>query len=286
VTFQTSTHVDPGASAARLQASPSFVAAYERARRAWPGVRLAPDQYAKALLRSVDDGEERPSLDQLACEDLYLAAACIEAVPEALTAFESLQRRVVAVVLARMNEHGLTVEDVASLMRERLLVSGSQRPPGIAGFRGQGALEGWLRVTAGRIVLERRKREHREVYARSPELLERVASGTDPELLYLKQLYRTEFKQAFARAVSQLEPVQRNLLRYQVVHRLSIDRIADIYGAHRATAARWLVKARAELTKRTRDELAGKLALSGPELESVFRLIGSQLDVSLATVLA
>ena len=139
---------------------------------------------------------------------------------------------------------------------------------------------------AGRVILELRKKEHRELYSQLPEILEIAASGTDPELLYLKKLYHKEFKEAFRVAVSQLQPKQRNIINYHLVHRLSIDKIASIYGTHRATAARWINKIRLEIAEGTRDILATKLDLSNKELQSVYKLIRSQLDLSLDTVLA
>ena len=66
---------------------------------------------------------------------------------------------------------------------------------------------------------------------------------------------------------------------------LSIDQLAAFYRVHRATTARWIEAARQAVLDGTRKELIRRLQLSRSELDSVMRLIGSQLDVSLSRVL-
>ena len=76
------------------------------------------------------------------------------------------------------------------------------------------------------------------------------------------------------------------MLRYHLIDRLNIDQIAAIHDVHRATAARWLVRIRAQLEERTREELRRALGVSGAELDSIIRLIQSQLDLSIGPHLA
>lgn len=270
---------------AAVEASAELARGYELGRSAWPDIALPAHHYAAAVARALS-GDDAASIEALVHRDLYVATAAAAGDALAIAAVETHYFRGIPLLLEQMKEHAITAAEVCSKLRERLLVPRPDRAPGIASYRGRGSLAGWLRVTAGRIILELRKREHRELYAQPESLLTIAASESDPELLYLKKLYRSEFKQAFERAVATLDARQRNLLRYQVVHGLGIDRIAAIHGTHRSTAARWLVKARAELTRRTRDELAAKLRLDEAELESIYRLIQSQMDVSLASVLA
>jgi RNA polymerase sigma-70 factor (ECF subfamily) len=62
---------------------------------------------------------------------------------------------------------------------------------------------------------------------------------------------------------------------------LSISDIGAIYQVHRATAARWLSKARATLIDLTKEQLAILLSVEPGETDSILRLVQSQLDVSL-----
>ncbi|MEM9461696.1 MAG: transcriptional regulator, partial [Myxococcota bacterium] len=64
-----------------------------------------------------------------------------------------------------------------------------------------------------------------------------------------------------------------------------IDRIGAIYGVHRATAARWIARARAQLLEGTRAEFAARTSVSAEHCDSLFALMRSQLDVSLPGLL-
>jgi RNA polymerase sigma-70 factor (ECF subfamily) len=70
-----------------------------------------------------------------------------------------------------------------------------------------------------------------------------------------------------------------------VVDGLSIDALGEIYGVHRATAARWIAKIREDLLARTREAFSARAKVGRAEFESLLRLARSQLDVSLRRVL-
>ncbi|MGE3669169.1 MAG: transcriptional regulator, partial [Polyangiaceae bacterium] len=82
------------------------------------------------------------------------------------------------------------------------------------------------------------------------------------------------------------EPEQRNVLRAYYGQGSSIDVIAAGRGVHRATAARRVGQAREQLLSDTRRLLIAELKLSRSELESVMRLIQSQLHLTLSRVFA
>jgi RNA polymerase sigma-70 factor (ECF subfamily) len=71
-------------------------------------------------------------------------------------------------------------------------------------------------------------------------------------------------------------------LRYAFVDDLSIDRIGEIYGVHRATAARWIGHARDRFEEQLRAALKARLSVSESELFSILRVTMSGIDVSLA----
>jgi RNA polymerase sigma-70 factor (ECF subfamily) len=82
-----------------------------------------------------------------------------------------------------------------------------------------------------------------------------------------------------------LSPEQRNVLRLHLLDGLNIDQIGLIHQVHRATVARWLARARETVRDDTRRRLAAKIAVDGPELESIVTALHSQLDVSVQRIL-
>ena len=147
-----------------------------------------------------------------------------------------------------------------------------------------GSLRGFVRIIAAREVVALARRADARTRRSEPDL-EELVNDSDPELLSLKARYGEEFKAAFEMAIAQLEPRQRNLLRHQLIDDLGIDAIGALYGVHRATAARWLARAREDLFDGTVTELSQRLSLPAPEIQSVIRIIGSQLDASVTRLL-
>jgi RNA polymerase sigma-70 factor, ECF subfamily len=73
----------------------------------------------------------------------------------------------------------------------------------------------------------------------------------------------------------------RVLIRLQVGEGMSIDQLSVIYAVTRATAARWLVRARESVLESARAEMKAQLGLSESECDSLLRLVRTCLDVSI-----
>src|SRR3569623_1401885 len=108
-----------------------------------------------------------------------------------------------------------------------------------------------------------------------------LTSGRDPALEALKAEYRTEFAIALREAIAVLGAEDRTLLRQSIVDELSIDAIGVAYGVHRATAARWLPRARAAQVAATHKRLAERLKLPVEQIESGIRLGQSKLEAAM-----
>jgi RNA polymerase sigma-70 factor (ECF subfamily) len=85
---------------------------------------------------------------------------------------------------------------------------------------------------------------------------------------------------AFRDAIAALRKEERTLLRYHYLDGLGIDPLSLVLGVHRVTAARRLNKARSSVVQGTRALLTERLRVGSRDLESILRLIESQLDIS------
>jgi len=258
-----------------------------RAAAAHPGIAVDPARFL-AMIAERLDGELPASeaLSAMRTDDLYLACGCAAGDPAALAGFErqlgTVIERAVAATGASPDERA----DLGQIVRQRLLVAAAGEPPRIASFSARGPLAAWVRVVAVREAARMLPRARREVAADDDELAGRLAADDDPEVGYLKRLYRTEFKRAFQTAVEELDDRDRLVLRQHVLDGLGIDQLAALHGVHRATTARWIQTARDAVLAGTQRALSRRLGLSRGEIASVMRLIASQLDVSLPRLLA
>jgi RNA polymerase sigma-70 factor (ECF subfamily) len=248
------------------------------ARRQWPSVALDEDMLAPFIGQRLVGSELTQALSAAPAADLVLAAACVAQEPSAHAAFDAVLTEVDAAGAAVGASRDL-VEEVKQLLRVQLLVPKDGKPAGIAGYRGKGPLRGWVRITATRELIRHKKKQARYVVVdRSLDRL--LASGIDPQLESLKAEYRNEFALALREAIDVLTAEDRTLLRQQIVDDMSIDEVGVAFGVHRATAARWLNRARAALVAATHQRLAERLDLPVDQIESVIRLVQSKLDAS------
>jgi RNA polymerase sigma-70 factor (ECF subfamily) len=229
------------------------------------GPRLAGDDLATAIAAAP-------------AADLVLAAACAAQEPSAHAAFDRVLVEVDAAGAAT-NATKDQVAEVKQMLRLQLLVPKDGKPAGIEGYRGKGPLRGWVRITATRELIRVKKKRARDVpIDRSLDRM--LTSVVDPALAAMKAEYRAEFAGALREAIEDLSGEDRTLLRQQIVDDMSIDAIGAAYGVHRATAARWLNRARAALVAATHRRLADRLKLPVDQIDSVIRLVSSQLDAS------
>jgi RNA polymerase sigma-70 factor (ECF subfamily) len=239
-----------------LAVDPAVFAAYVAARKP---LELAPaDWHASAHL-----------------EDLYVACACAIGVPDAVRVFHARYGAEIERAFRNTDRRGL--DDAKQIVDQRLFTGAA---PKIASYNGRGPLRRWLRVVAGRVLLEVVAR--REPLADDWELAALPATGDDPRLGFVKATYRAEYKRAFADALAQLPDRDRTVLAQYHVDGLTIDELGALYAVHRVTASRWVARAEDELRRRLLAMLRDRLRLSPDDLHSVTRLVRSQLTLSFA----
>jgi RNA polymerase sigma-70 factor, ECF subfamily len=259
-----------------------LTALVQRAREEGGGVDLDPLGFvAHAAERATFDAQGRPRLGSLHAGDLWIAYGCVMAQPAALALFEQRYAPEIRRALGRSFERALA-EDAELKLRERLLLVDSGEQSRLASYAGRGALGPWLRAAAVRTAIDL-MRSRRELPSDPASLGD--AAAIDPLLAALKDRYRAEFRGAFSAAVAQLTDRERTLLRYRFVDDLSIDEIGVLYGVHRATVARWIAAVRESLFEATRAQLMAQLSLTDSDVDSVLRLIDSQLEISIEAVM-
>jgi len=256
-------------------------------RAAWPDFNIDAKIVVEFVARHLTPDLAEAALDGLRPADLYLACACATGLTAAINAFDRDYMREVEIALARMRIAAPRVADVKQLVRQRLFVGGgTSGAPTSAGkiseYGGRGDLRRWVRSVAVRTCLNDLRKGKREILVDDDHLIAQHAiSQDDPEVEYMKRTYSNEFKVAFTEALTQLGPREQTLLRYHHVDGLNIDEIGAIYRVHRVTAFRWIEKAKELLVKATLDTLRTRLKLPADELDSVLRLIRSQIHLSI-----
>ena len=269
--------------------SPDVAAAASRiasaGRAAWPDVKVSETTIANRLAARVkDDPDSR--LENLHDADLYLAMALADADPAALKVFEAELVPQIDVALRRLRLAGGTADEVKQSLRYELLVGVDGGHRRIADYAGRGELAAWLRVSATRKALKLVRKVAKEETL-DEILLDHWPDATPgPEQKQLRSQYTTELKKAIREAFASLEVRQRNLLRQHILDELTIDDLARLYRVHRATCARWLADARADLGKHTRKKLVASLGLPKKEdVDSLLRFLDSDIELSISRIL-
>lgn len=213
--------------------------------------------------------------------DLFVAWAAARGDAAALRHLERLLAPEVDAAARRVDRATTFADDVRQAVRVRLLVAEAGRVR-LDDYGGRGPLRAWLAVAALRVALNLR----RAARPASPEVLaDLVSSEADPELRHLKTLYRAEFREALEAALRALPERQRALLRLSYADGLKATQLAQLYGVHETTAARWVAQAAEQVADDARRRLMGRLALSPSSLDSVARMVLSNLDISISRVL-
>jgi RNA polymerase sigma-70 factor (ECF subfamily) len=271
----------------RAALTPVLERAVATAREAWPDFAVSDGAFIDHL--ADHHGSQKDAASSIAAAhvaDLYLALACAEGEVRAILAFEADILPSAAIALQRLKLPPDTVDELRQRLRNVLFVPGARNPSLVLQYSGRGSLRAWIRVAAIRQALTWQRTSRREQVVDDLDLLDAAEPDLDPELVYMKALYRREFTAAFQSALAALDPKQRTVLRLHVLDGLNIGEIGSIYAVHRATVARWIAASRAALLEETRRAMSDRLDISDGEFDSLLRLVESQLDISLTRFLA
>ena len=261
--------------------------AYDAGCTAWPSVELDRDRFFDHLAARLADARDPvAALQRRNAADLYLACACAHGRTDAISTFEKAFATTLRRALAIGRARGIDEADLRQRFFERILVTTDGSPARIASYTGEGSLAAWVRVVATRISVDAdRRRWELETSLGPADDGRRDPIAADPELALLRARVKAPFVDAFAAALGELTPRQRNLLRLSILRGKSGTAIAQVFGISRATAKRWLASARTELLQRTRAHLKHALAVDTVELEHLLQLAESKLEVSVGGLL-
>jgi RNA polymerase sigma-70 factor, ECF subfamily len=252
------------------------------ARAAWPTVALDDARFGDHLAGLVT-GEPAPvaALARLNLPDLYLALACAAGLAEALAVLERDHFRELRPTLSRMGLAPSAIDETLQVMRHELLAPRPDAAPRILGYAGRGQLRGWLRSVAARTGLRTLRRPHGEI-----ELDERTHAPTagDLELAYMKKQYGEVFQRAFKLALAAQSAEDRLLLKQRFQHRLTVEELGALHDVNAGTISRWVAAARERLVKATRAEMMRDLGVGRADVESILRMIQSELEITLSSL--
>jgi RNA polymerase sigma-70 factor, ECF subfamily len=253
---------------------------YAGAVAAWPSVSLPASRYIAHLAQRIIDRADEPAervIVSLPAADLYLAAACAEGDQAAISTFRDAFVPSLRQALGKLAMPSATLDEAVQRVLVMVFVG---EAPQIRNYAGRGSLRSWLRSIGVRTARRMLGVEHAAAGAGDSELNALPAAVRDPELELLRVRYRDDVRRAFAAAFQQLDERQRNILRQYHIDGLTIDQLAALYHVNRATTARWVAGARLAIVKATRAQLIEHAGVPPTDVDSVIRLVRSQLDLS------
>jgi RNA polymerase sigma-70 factor (ECF subfamily) len=243
--------------------------------RRWPSLAVDFTTFAE-YCSALPPTEEMP----IEGADLLLCCACSLADPEALKLFERETQLVARNAIASLRRDREFVDETMQEVWDKLFCGANAK---IKKYTGRGPLQAWVRVIATRAALDRCRALGLST-AREAELTDRLAAPRPGmELLVSRARYSAAFQTALRDVVARLPARERNVLRMHVCGRCSIDEIGRAYGVHRATAARWLERARLAIREGVRGGLLrGGIKFTDSEYSSLARGMASELELGLS----
>ncbi len=250
---------------------------YERCTRRYPTIDLSFEDFlARARLSGTDPG--------LLChEDLFLATACARGDRIAWEYFADEYLPLLQRMAARACRQHQESEDLAQDIVANLIADKSR----LAGYNGRGSLAGWLRVTLSHALIDRLRRQRREVALdESEEQQSRAASSeTACGESSLDASWGSVFSEVLQEQIRLLPPADRLILALYYVHGISLKAIGKHLGVHEATASRRLDGARQTIRKRVERELRTRHRLQAGEIRGLWEWVAEHDLFSLADAL-
>lgn len=254
----------------------ALAAELARAPATYPDIAVDSDAFLRHVAQLVRGMETRGSVR---CSDLFLAYASGIGNAQALRIFELEQMSTVPAFLSKYRLDREQLVEVLQRIRERLFVAEAE-PPRILSYSGQGPLGGWLRMVAVRAAVDFLREQGREL---EPQPLAGVEVG--PELALAKARHAEQFGAAIKAALAELPDRDATLLQLRYAQGMEAPNIAAIYRVNPRTIQRWLAEAHEAVRRSVKKNLSQGGFVSERDLDSLLRLVQSQLDLTLSDLL-
>ncbi|HSI88862.1 MAG TPA: hypothetical protein VK918_07380 [Pyrinomonadaceae bacterium] len=258
--------------------------------------------------------EIRSFMEQLQCDDLFLALACSNGNERAWWEFDQQHRAYLERVARHLAKTETDAQDVIDQVYVDLygtkIVDG-ERVSKFATYSGRGSLRGWLRTVIWHSLVDLHRASHDEVSL--DEMTENLgegmahasfldpAPGGETEMIdYLqRERYRKATVESLESAFTALEDHEKLLLLYYHVENLKLREIAKLVEneasplrgwfqrrkegrtdgsrTHESTVMRWLEKSYAKILSGFKAELTRSHALSNKEVDICMQLATEDL---------
>jgi len=298
---------------------------YARCSETQPNFGVKEEQFAASLIKTINRfcqaGAAAPSqrelsdfLEQIQCDDLFLAIACANGSERAWWEFDQNHRGYmerVARHLAKTETDASEVIDSVYVELYGTRVVDGERVSKFATYSGRGSLRGWLRTVIWHSLVDLHRAGHDEVSL--DELTENIGEGAahatfadqtaDGEAVMIEEITRDRYRKAtvsaIANAFAALEDHEKLLLLYYHVENLKLREISrlieneasplrgwfqrktqtrDAGGrTHESTVMRWLEKTYARVLELFKDELNNSYSFSKTEIEQCLELATQDL---------
>jgi RNA polymerase sigma-70 factor, ECF subfamily len=261
----------------------------QAAREAWKGIDLPRAAFVEHVAAAVvqrNPADPWAHVARLHLADLYLACACLRRNPVALEALQPLLAAVPALVRPLSPDPGFA-GDVRARVSELLLVAAPGRAAKLARYSGEGTLRSWFLVVVQREALALRKAESLyQPTGDDPAWSDLLAGRFEPELELLRARFLPQLEAAMRAAVAGLARRARVVLRLSIVKGVTMQQIAAFYRVNQSTVSRWIARALDDLHEGVRRAFRERCNLKATEAESLIAAVRSQVEVSLAGLLA
>ena len=273
-------------------------------------------KYVQTSDEPATEDEVNEFLDQLQCDDLYMALACANGNERAWWEFDQQHRSYLERVARHLAKTDVDAQEVIDQVYVDLygtkIVDG-ERVSKFATYSGRGSLRGWLRTVIWHSLVDLHRASHDEVSL--DEMTENVgegvahasfaeaAPGGEDEMIdqIARERYRKATVTAIESAFSSLEDHEKLLLLYYHVENLKLREIARLVEneasplrgwfqrksqsreqnpsgrIHESTIMRWLEKSYGKVLQLFKSELQSKHNLSGDEIDICMELATQDL---------
>lgn len=225
--------------------------------------------------------EERAQvIERLVLRDVHLVLGCLAGAPRALRLFMKRFRPYLKHLSLRHAPSEAIAEDVEALLLATLFTPRRADDPTSArlySYQGMGTLQGWLRVTARRLVIDIIRKQKPKA---SEGVLDRLASpgrGAERDLIHLEAAAR--LRPVLSSCVSLLSDDERSLLSQYYRDGRVLREIGADLGIDTSSVFRRLGTARTKVWKRFRAKAREELGLDDRDLKGLLSSIADDLNL-------